>query len=573
MTPIGTTLLPKPTNRSDKRGYGIVLASFLLTSPLLAQEEAPADPAPAVAPETAAAPAPNEPTAEPQRFYIRNFRVLGTAGVNGAQPPLSKAEVEEIVYPFMGPYRTTDDVEDARAALEKAYQEKGYQTISVQTPMQSMPLVIKKGIVVLQVVQMRVGRLRVVGSRFFLPSEIKAEAPHLKEGTVPNFNDVTRDIVGLNQIPDRQVTPTLRAGMDPNSVDVDLNVKDKFPVHADIEINNRYSVNTSPLRVNLGANYGNLWQLGHTISLTYQVAPQNPSDAQVFTGSYLAPIPAVDGLSLLLYGLVSNSNVATGGSANVVGKGSVIGMRAIFALPSEKGFSENLSLGVDYKDFEQGVSLPGAPISNTPITYVPVSATYSATWNGGDGSLTQLDAGATIGLRGLGSSEQEFENDRVGASANFMYLRGDISRLQPLPKDFQLWAKMQGQLASEPLVNSEQISAGGLDTVRGYLESEALGDNGIQGQFEIRTSSIGELNPSLVNDWRLYLFTDAALLGLDQTLPQQTNTFGLLSVGAGTRIKLWDHFNGSMDAGLPLTDGPDTTAYNWRVTLRAQATF
>src|SRR5215831_19580438 len=60
-----------------------------------------------------------------QVLYIKEFRVRGAHH-------LARNVVEETVYPFLGPGRTTNDIEQARAALEKAYQDKGYQTVSVQ---------------------------------------------------------------------------------------------------------------------------------------------------------------------------------------------------------------------------------------------------------------------------------------------------------------------------------------------------------------------------------------------------------------------------------------------------------
>ena len=550
------------------------LPALAAGTPLIDVSSQATSPANASAPSSAPAPTADTTEPPPQRFYIRNFRVLGTRGVDPAHPILSKAQIEAVIYPFMGPYRTAQDVEMARGALEKAYQDKGYQTVSVQTPAQSMPDILRRGVIVLQVTQFPVGRLRVVGSRYYLPSRIEQQAASMAQGVVPNFNEVTKDIVSLNQLPDRQVTPELRSGEIPGTVDIDLNVKDTLPLHGSVEVNNRYSVDTTPLRLNASVDYDNLWQLGHTLSLSYQVAPENPRQATVFSGSYLARIPGIDWLNLLAYGTKSDSNVNTLGAVNVAGRGKVIGGRMIIALPADKGFSESVSLGLDYKSYDQGVTLASAPAEETPVVYLPLSATYSASWQGGDGSLTQLDSGVTLSLRGLGSSSQrDFTADRFGSSANFIYFRGDLSRTQPLPEDFQLYGKIQTQVSNEALVSSEQIGAGGLDTVRGYLESEDLGDNGVIGQFEIRTASIGQLNPSVVNDWRLYGFSDAAELGLNDTLPQQQTTFNLASVGFGTRIKLFDHFNGSLDAALPLITSQDTAAHTWRLTLRGQTIF
>jgi hemolysin activation/secretion protein len=82
------------------------------------------------------------------RLYIREYRVTGATR-------LPRVDVERAVYPFLGPGRTNDDVEGARAALEKAYRDRGYQTVGVQVPQQSG----RRGIIVLQVVEQKVGRL------------------------------------------------------------------------------------------------------------------------------------------------------------------------------------------------------------------------------------------------------------------------------------------------------------------------------------------------------------------------------------------------------------------------------
>ena len=77
---------------------------------------------------SAPAPAP-KPTAT-QRFDIDDFAVQGA-------DTLPQIEIEEAIYPFLGPNKTADDVEKARAALEKAYHDKGFQTVSVSVPQQN----------------------------------------------------------------------------------------------------------------------------------------------------------------------------------------------------------------------------------------------------------------------------------------------------------------------------------------------------------------------------------------------------------------------------------------------------
>ena len=45
-------------------------------------------------------------------------------------------------------------------------------------------------------------------------------------------------------------SPELKPGVEPGTVDIDLNVKDKLPLHGSVELNNRYSADTTKLRLN-----------------------------------------------------------------------------------------------------------------------------------------------------------------------------------------------------------------------------------------------------------------------------------------------------------------------------------
>lgn len=514
---------------------------------------------------TASGPAPQSRPAAPKRLDINDYRIEGIT-------LLSEAEVDAVVYPFLGPGRTTDDVEKAREALQKVYNDKGYQTVAVQIP----PQTVREGVVTLKVVEGKVGHLRVRGSRYFDVGAIKAEAPSLAEGTVPNFKDVQRDIVALNQQSDRRVTPALKAGATPGTVDVDLNVDDTLPLHGNVEYNNRFSADTTQTRINTTIHYDNLWQLGHSLNFSYQVAPQRTSDAEVYSGSYLARIPGVSWLSLLVYGVKQDSNVSTIGDINVAGRGDIIGTRGVITLPYEEGFFHTVSLGFDYKHFDEDVTLSGETVP-APITYYPVTANYTASW-AGDTATTQLDATVVFHLRGLGSSPSAFDTKRFKASGDFIYLRGDLSRTQELPFGFQGFAKMQGQVSGSPLVSPEEMSGGGLDTVRGYLESEVLGDSGVLGALELRSPYLPGLagrsaDKSFIDDWRVYGFADGGTLSINEPLPNQVSSFSLGSIGGGTRIKLFHHLNGSVDAGVPLVSQTVTRAWKARATFRLWIDF
>lgn len=524
---------------------------------------------------SAAAATPNAATpAVVQRFDIDDFAVQGADS-------LPQIEIEEAIYPFLGPNKSADDVEKARAALEKAYHDKGLQTVSVSVPPQNA----QSRVINLKVSELKVGRLRVKNSRYFDLDKITDRAGSLKEGSVPNFNNVTKDIVALNQWPDRRITPALRAGVAPGTVDVDLTVEDKLPLHASVEVNNRKSPNTSDVRVISTVHYDNLWQLGHSFNFSYQVAPQRPDDAEVFSGSYLARVGDLDWLNVLVYAVKSSSDVASVGGTNIVGPGQIFGGRAVMTLPGRENFFQTLSAGIDYKHFDQSVRLNGTGFES-PVTYYPMVASYGATFQD-EKFTTQLNASVTYNVRPLSSDWIDFDNKRFYASPSFTHLNADLSHSRELPEGFQLYGKVQGQVADGPLVSSEQLSLGGLDTVRGYLESEVLGDNGIVGSVELRSPNVGALlqaemkdetgtvplRYTMFNEWRFFGFTDAGTVTVLHPLPEQQSRFDVWSYGVGSRFKILDYLNGTVVYSVPMISQAYTQAQNPRVNFRIWGEF
>jgi hypothetical protein len=221
-----------------------------------------------------------------------------------------------------------------------------------------------------------------------------------------------------------------------------LNVDDTLPLHGSVELNNRQSPNTTPLRLTASAQYNDLWQLGHSVSVSYQIAPMRPQDAEVFSGSYLARLPGVDWLSFLVYGVDSNSDVAAIGGLNVVGPGQIVGARAVMTLPSAENFYQTLSLGPDYKRFGETVSQTGGSFSS-PVTYYPLVANYTNKYQT-DKYSAQLTASVTGNLRPVSSDPTDFDNRRFLASGSFVHLNIDTSHTQELLQGFQLYAGCKG---------------------------------------------------------------------------------------------------------------------------------
>ena len=491
---------------------------------------------------------------------LDEIRVQG----NSVLPP---TEIEEAVYPFLGPAKTATDVEHARKALSDLYQSHGYQTVAVIIP----PQRVTAGIVYLKVVEQPVARLRVTGAHFVEPEVLRHQAPSLGKGKVPNFNDLKRDLARLNTLPDRSVTPSLRPGRLPNTVDADLTVQDSLPLHGTLELNNRRSVDTTALRLNGTLSYDNFFQRGDAGSIFFQVAPQNIADAKVVGGSYLFHVPATV-MALLVSYTNSDSNVSTVGNQNVVGKGQILDVQLQIPLSVETGFVQTLTAGISYKRLTQDVFADGQLPGHFPVTYYPATIAYEGDWISSH-AQTSLNGGLTLGLRGASSDDYVFDQNRKYANQNFAYARVALTRTQMLPKDFQLYAAATGQVTNDSLLSTEQLSIGGLDSVRGYVESEALGDDGAVIQLEARSPSIAKYIDKHIDSWRFHLFSDTGTVSINRALVQQARSYTLASVGVGTRISLFGYLNASVEDAILLSRGPNSHAGSNRVLFRLYGSF
>ncbi|MBI3545018.1 MAG: ShlB/FhaC/HecB family hemolysin secretion/activation protein [Gammaproteobacteria bacterium] len=487
-------------------------------------------------------------------FTVMEYQIEG----NSVLPVMA---IEQAVYPHLGEGKTIDDVEGARKSLEQTYQKAGYSTVFVDIPEQD----VVNGVVRLRVIEGRVSRLSVTGSRYYSLGRIRAQVPALAAGSVPYLPAVQQQVNAVNNVSaDRQITPVFRAGRTPGTVDVELKVKDQPPWHASLEVNNRYSGNTSRTRASGQLRYDNLWQRGHSLSLQYQTAPQKTDEVSVASVSYLLRADNDDDLTAL-YAVRSRSDVAAVGDISVIGSGDIYGLRRIIPLPPGKQYFHSLSLGIDLKDFRENVVLQGADSVETPIRYLSFSIAYNASLPGETAS-NQFSASLNFSLRGLadrkidclGQEVDQFECKRFNAHSNYFYLKGDYQRTQRLAQGMSWIAKIGGQLADQPLISNEQFSAGGADSVRGYLESERLGDNGLQASLEWRSPSLGGENTAGVQELLLLIFTDAAYLRVNHPLPEQQARFNLMSAGSGVRFTAWKNWQGELDWARAFKDGAVT---------------
>ena len=479
------------------------------------------------------------------RFDVWEFQVSGNT-------VLDAREIEKTVYPFLGPQRTVSDVEQARQALEALYRDAGYGTVVINIPEQD----VEEGMVRLDVLEGAVDRLVVTGAEWFSPARIRQAVPSLAEGSVPLLPEVQQELAALNAASaDRSVAPVLRPGRFPGTVEVELNVDDQLPLHGFVELNDRYTRDTTRTRLSAGLSYDNLWQRQHSASIGYQTAPEETEEVKVLYGTYTARLPGGRWL-VSGYAVTSDSAVSTVGTLGVIGKGQIYGARFIRPLPMLGSAFQRATLGIDYKDFDENIALEGnQPTIETPIAYGVLSAGWTITFPG-EGRVTEFSVNGVYGPRFLGNDTTEFANKHFGARASFAHAGLTLSHEQDSWQATRLRMLLGAQLADSPMISNEQFAVGGVASVRGYLESQQFVDDGYWAQLEWLSPDWLAGLP-LFDTGQLYAFMDAGGGRIREPLPEQDDNFFLWSTGLGLRTELLLGFSAALEYAWPLRDSAD----------------
>lgn len=462
--------------------------------------------------------------------------------------------VERALQPYMGPGRTFKDMDAAREALEKVYQDAGYLSVVVSLPNQR----VDAGEVHLDVTEAKVEKLSVTGSEYHLPSKVREQVPSLQPGQVPYFPQVQQELAAV-QSGDMQVTPLINPGNEPDAIAVDLKVQDTVPVQASVELNNRQSYNTSKGRVSASASYGNLFQMGHRIGMSWQYAPWRPDDGNTLTLLYSLPMSLRDDLTFSFTRSRSNTPIVTGDGGNTVTRGNQYGLRWQRDLPARQWpVRHGLFASFDYKHNDDQTNLNETiNTAKPPLRYAVVGLGYSLTWTGKDGSQLGFNTSANTSNHALsgrlvncdGRQLDQFACKRSGASPDFLAWRVGLDYKQPFADGWRLSMSAETQQASGPLASGEQYTLGGKDSVRGYYDYEQSGDWGWAARAEVSSPPLFNLS-----GWKSLglAFFDRGFVALIDPLEGQLRRANLASYGLGWRLENGKGLLLSLDVAQPI---------------------
>ena len=156
--------------------------------------------------------------------------------------------------------------------------------------------------------------------------------------------------------------------------------------------------------------------------------------------------------------------------------------------------------------------------------------------------------GAVQGLHILGATEAgDPLASREDADGSFTKLDLWLEYRRDLTERLSLQLQGEAQVASGPLLSSEEMGLGGRSFLRGYDYREYSGDKGIAGSAELRFD-LTKL-PKPVSHVQLYTYADAGSVG---NYRGGAGGGSLASAGGGMRVWFGDRFDIGLELGLPL---------------------
>lgn len=156
------------------------------------------------------------------------------------------------------------------------------------------------------------------------------------------------------------------------------------------------------------------------------------------------------------------------------------------------------------------------------------------------------------GFGGLGGPDRDGRT-RWDASGRFWKVNVHGSHYRDLGSKAGLYLAANGQWSPDPLLASEEFSAGGLPVGRAYDYAEIMGDRGVSGQAELRVGWDPQLRP--MTFFQTYGFIDGAKVWNYNAAPGW-EAMDLASAGAGVRLVFKDRLSLRFELAKPLNRKP-----------------
>jgi len=379
----------------------------------------------------------------------------------------SDEELRAIIADQTGAELTLADIYALADRLTEFYQGKGYSLTTVTVPAQRM----QDGVLRLEVVEGRVGRLVFTGNERYGEEFLAGQLDLVQPGTVLRFADLEREVLLLNDLPGLLARSLLVPGEEYGTTDLNLRMEEK-PVAASAVLDNSGRKVIGKWRLGADFTLNNPLGRGDALGLGYTHSQSNLLRQGRL--SYGLPVLASGSRLNLSYSRAEYEVGEEFAALDIAGVSETA--RLQFSHPFLRSRRSNLSATVGAAHVLGQSDMLAIPISDDEINYFEAGLNFS-------------HRNATGGLSSLsGQVASNFRSNADGRDSKSLpprlELRGEHEHFFA-----PAWsAALRGEAvwSSEALPDSNKYSLGGPASVRGFVASWLRGDRGLMGSLELR---------------------------------------------------------------------------------------
>ncbi|MDZ7669066.1 MAG: ShlB/FhaC/HecB family hemolysin secretion/activation protein [Gammaproteobacteria bacterium] len=226
------------------------------------------------------------------------------------------------------------------------------------------------------VLEARLGRVTASDNRWFQDASILGAA-RLSPGDKVSASTLEEDLAWLNRNPFRQVDAVFVQGAEPGTTDVQLEVKERYPLRPYVSYNNSGNPAIGEHMVSAGLNWGNVFDTDHHRGWPVYERTCNIDGLAAHRLSYTAPLPWRHELS------ISASHIETDSELfdvfGLSGRSSSVAARYSMPVPGPAiaGFSHQVQAGVDFRRTNNNLEFFGNEVFDDSSDIIQLAAEYS----------------------------------------------------------------------------------------------------------------------------------------------------------------------------------------------------
>jgi hemolysin activation/secretion protein len=441
----------------------------------------------------------------------------------------SQEDLAQVTTPYLNRELTTEDLESLRLALTRLYIDAGYINSGAVIPDQT----VRDGVITMQIIEGELTAIDITGNRWFRTNYLRQRLA-LDLASPLNIASLQQRLQFLQQDAriarlDAELAPGVQRG---ESI-LRLRVEETTPFKVDLAFNNYQSPTVGAEIGLVTLAHQNLTGHGDVLSMTY--GRSDGIDIQV-DASYTLPLTACD-LTLIVQYRRNDFTVIEAPFVPL----DIQSDSEVFSVTLRQPFSRTLrrefAVALTAEHLYNATFLLGEPFQFSPganrgkstVTALRVALEWAD--RTADQALA-LRSRFSVGVDALGATINDAGEVPDG---RFVAWLGQFRLLQRLTEwGLQGLARLDMQLASDPLLPLEQIAVGGRYSVRGYRENQLVRDNAVIGSVEARVPVVR--NVAWADVVELASFVDVGTAWNTQLATPDPRT--LSSIGLGVRWAL-----------------------------------